>query len=174
MHVDGLRKFPGRLRVSPVVGSRKEPANLKIMRETPLELVQTLHVTVRPVYEPDTMVEVDVRADKYTAVIQEPRYLREHPGLKVPHIFKNALGHDDVEALIGKRNRRLKKVGFNQVRRRAMYGYINTVILDVRLDERPQGRATATNIEQRAAPAPGDPVYNSRRLLEAIVGPAVL
>src|SRR5215472_16074300 len=93
----------------------------------------------------------------------------------VSHIFKNALGDDDVEALIGKRDRRLKKVDFNQVRRRVMYGYVNTVILDIRPEERPQGgRGPATNIEQRAPPAPGDPIYNSRGLLEAIVGSTVL
>jgi hypothetical protein len=60
MHVDSLRKFPARLRVIPVVGSRKEPAHLEMLRETPLELVETLHVTVRPIYEPVAMAEVDV------------------------------------------------------------------------------------------------------------------
>ena len=60
MHVGSLRKFPARLGVTPVVGGRKEPVNLEMLREIPSELTQTLHVTVRPVYAPVTMAEVDV------------------------------------------------------------------------------------------------------------------
>src|SRR5690348_694498 len=100
--------------------------------------------------------------------------MREYLDLKVSHIFKHALGDDDVEAFIGKPDRHLKKVGFNQVRRRVVYSYVNTVILDIRPKERPQGpHGPTTNIEQHASPALRDPIYNSRGLLEAIVGSAV-
>ena len=71
MHVGSLPESPARLRVIPAVGSRKVPVNLEMLRETPPELVETLHVTVRPVYTPVAMAEVDIRHDKYAAVIQE-------------------------------------------------------------------------------------------------------
>jgi hypothetical protein len=60
MHIGSLLKPSFRLRVIPVVGSRKEPVNPEMLRETPPELVETLHVTVRPVYAGVTMAEVDV------------------------------------------------------------------------------------------------------------------
>jgi hypothetical protein len=96
------------------------------------------------------MIEVYVRHDKYTTVVQELRYLGELLGLELSHIFKDALSEDDVEALIAELNRRLNEIEFDQIRRWVMYGYIDSVVLDIRLKERRQGCGPTANIEQRA------------------------
>ena len=109
----------------PIVRSRKEPINLEMLRETLAKIIESLHVAVRLVYTPITMAEVNIRHDKYTAVIQELRYFSEFLGLEGPHIFKNTLGDDDVETLIIKPNWRLEEVSLDEIRRRVMYGYID-------------------------------------------------
>ena len=161
-------------RVIPVVRSRKEPLNLEVLRETLTKIIESLHVTVRPVYLPVTMAEVNIRHDKYTVVIQELRYFGEFLGLKVPHILKKTLGNNDVEALVIEPNWRLKEVSFNQIRRRVMYGYIDTIVLDIWPKERHQGCGPAANIEKRASFTSRQPVYNSCGLFEAIVRSTVL
>jgi len=147
--------------------------NLEVLPEALAKIIESLHITVRPVYIPVTMAEVNVRHDKYTAVVQEPRYFSEFLGLKVSHIFKDTLGKDDIKALIIKPDWRLEEVGFDQIWRRVMYGYIDTVVLNIWPKERPQGRGAATNIEKRAFFASREPVYNSCGLFEAIVRPTV-
>jgi hypothetical protein len=144
--------------------------NLEVLRETLAKIIESLYVTVRPVYIPVAMVEVNVRHDKYTTAVQEPRYFSEFLGLKVSYILENALGKHDVEALITKPNWRLKEVSLNQIRRRVMYGYIYTVVLDIWPKERRQSCGPATNIEKRAPFTSREPVYNSCGLFEAIVG----
>src|SRR5690242_12793216 len=70
MHIDSLHKFPARLRVIPVMRSRKEPMNLEVPRETLAEIIDRLHVAVRPVYVPVAMIEVDIRRDECAVVVQ--------------------------------------------------------------------------------------------------------
>ena len=77
------------------------------------------------------MAEVDIRHDKYTAVIQELRDFGEFLVLEGPHIFKETLGNDDVEALAIEPNWRIDEVGLDQIRRRVMYGYIDAMVLDI-------------------------------------------
>ena len=55
-----LYKFPARLMVTPIVRSRKVPLNLEILRETLAEIIESLHVAVRPVYIPVTVAEVSI------------------------------------------------------------------------------------------------------------------
>jgi hypothetical protein len=95
------------------------------------EVTEILHVAVRPVYIPVTMAEVNVRHDKYTAVIQELRYFGEFLVLEGPYIFKKTLGNDDVEPLVTKPNRHVGEIGLDQIRRRVMYGYIDTMVFDI-------------------------------------------
>ena len=76
--------------------------NLEVLRETLTKIIERLYITVRCVYITVTMVEVNVRHNKYPAVVQEPRYFGEFLHLKVSHVFENALGEDNVEALINK------------------------------------------------------------------------
>jgi len=97
----------------PIVRSRKGPLNLEILREIVAEIIESLHVAVRPVYTPVTMVEVNIRHDKYTAVIQELRYFGEFLGLEGPHIFKKTLGNDDVETLVTEPNWRVEEVSLD-------------------------------------------------------------
>ena len=115
----------------PIVRSRKVPLNLETLRETLAEIIESLHVAVRPVYTPATVAEVRIRYDKYAVVIQELRYFSEFLGLEDPHIFKNTLGNDDVETLLIKPNWRLEEVSLDQIRRRVMYGYIDAIVLDI-------------------------------------------
>ena len=115
----------------PIVRSRKGPLNLEMLRETLTKIIERLHVAVRPVYTPVTMAEVNIRHDKYTAVIQELRYFGEFLGLEGPHIFKETLGDNDVETLVIEPNWRVEEVSLDQIRRRVMYGYIDTIVLDI-------------------------------------------
>jgi hypothetical protein len=115
----------------PIVRSRKGPLNFEILRETLAKVIESLHVAVRPVYTPVTMAEVNIRHDKYTAVIQELRYFGEFLGLESPHIFKKTLGNDDVETLVIKPNWRVGEISLDQIRRRVMYGYIDTIVFDI-------------------------------------------
>ena len=131
MHIGCLYKFPVRLTAIPIVRSRKVPLNLEILCETLAEIIERLHVAVRPVYTPATVAEVRIRYDKYAVVIQELRYFSEFLGLEGPHIFKNTLGNDDVETLLIKPNWRLEEVSLDQIRRRVMYGYIDAIVLDI-------------------------------------------
>ena len=147
--------------------------NLELPRETLAKIIEGLYVAVRLVYILITMVEVNVRHDKYTTVVQEPRYFGEFLSLKVSHVFKNALGEDDVKALIIKPDWRLKEVSLNQIWRGVMYGYIDTMVLNIWPKERHQSCRPATNIEKRAPFTLGKSVYNSCRLFKAIVGPTV-
>jgi hypothetical protein len=121
------------------------------------------------------MAEVNIRHDKYTAVIQELRYFGEFLGLEGPHIFKKTLGNDYVEPLVIKPNWRVDEVGLDQIRRRVMYGYIDAIVLDIWPKERHQSRRPAANIEKHSKLfSSRQPVYNSRGLLESVVGPTVL
>ena len=131
MHIGCLYKFPVRLTAMPIVRSRKGPLNLEILRETLAKIIERLHVAVRPVHTPATMAEVRIRYDKYTVVIQELGYFSEFLGLEGPHIFEKTLGDDDVETLAIEPNRRIDEVGLDQIRRWVMYGYIDTVVLDI-------------------------------------------
>ena len=115
----------------PIMRSRKGPLNLEILRETLTKIIERLHVTVRPVYTPVTMAEVDIRHDKYTAVIQELRDFGEFLVLEGPHIFKETLGNNDVETLAIEPNWRVDEVSLDQIRRRVMYGYIDAIVLDI-------------------------------------------
>src|ERR1700758_5502949 len=65
MHIGCLYKFPARLTAMPIVRSRKGPLNLEILCETLAEIIEILHVAVRPVYTPATVAEVRIRCDKY-------------------------------------------------------------------------------------------------------------
>jgi hypothetical protein len=102
-----------------------------MLRETLAKVTECLYVAVRPVYVPVAMAEVNVRHDKYTAAIQEPRYFGEFLGLKGPYIFKETLGNDDVETLVIKPNRHVGEIGLDQIRCRVMDGYIDTVVFDI-------------------------------------------
>ena len=64
---------------------------------------------------------------KYAAVVQESRYIGEYLSLKSSHIFKDALGENDVEALITNPDRLLKEVGLEKIRRWVVYSYIDTM-----------------------------------------------
>jgi hypothetical protein len=131
MHIGCLYKFLARVRVMPIMRSRKGPLNLEILRETLTKIIERLHVTVRPVYTPVTMAEVDIRHDKYTAVIQELRDFGKFLVLEGPHIFKETLGNNDVETLAIEPNWRVDEVSLDQIRRRVMYGYIDAIVLDI-------------------------------------------
>ena len=120
------------------------------------------------------MAEVNIRHDKYTAVIQEPRYFGEFLGLEGPHIFKKTLGNDDVETLVSKPDRRLEEIGLDQIRRRVMYGYIDTIVLDIWPKERHQSCGPAANIEKRKLFTSRQPVDDSCGLFKSIVRPTVL
>jgi hypothetical protein len=115
----------------PIVRSRKGPLNFEILRETLAKVIESLHVAVRPVYISVAMAEVNIRHDKYTAVIQELRYFGEFLGLEGPYIFKKTLGNDDVEPLVIKPNWRVGEISLDQIRRRVMYGYIDTIVFDI-------------------------------------------
>ena len=86
-----------------MVRSRKGPLNFEILCETLAKIIESLHVAVRPVYTPVTMAEVNIRHDKYSAVIQNLLHFGEFLGLEGPHIFKKTLGNDDVERLSSNR-----------------------------------------------------------------------
>jgi hypothetical protein len=144
-----------------------------VLRKALAEIIERLHVAVRKIYIRGPVAKVDVRHDKYTGVVQDPRYLSKFLGLEAPHIFKNALGDDDVEALITKPDRGLKEISLDQVRRRLVYGYVDTVVLYLWPEDGHQGCRPAANIEQRARSALREPVYNSCGLFQAIVGLAV-
>jgi hypothetical protein len=159
--------------VIPIVRSREEPENLEVLRKALPKIIEGLHVAIRKKYVRSPMAKVDIRHDKYTAVVQDPRYFSEFFGLEASRIFKDTLGDDDVEALIAKPDRRLKEIGFNKVQRGVMYGYVDAIVLYIRLEDGHQGCGSATNIEKRARSALGEPVYNSCGLFEAIVGLAV-
>ena len=77
------------------------------------------------------MAEVNIRRDKYTVVIQELRYFGEFLGLEGPHVFEETLGDNDVEALVIEPDWRVEEVSLDQIRRRVMYGYIDTIVLDI-------------------------------------------
>ena len=115
----------------PIVRGRKGPLNLEIFRETLTKIIERLHVTVRPVYGPVTMAEVDIRHDKYTAVTQELRDFGEFLFLEGPHIFKETLGNNDVETLTIEPDWRVDEVSLDKIRRRVMYGYIDAIVLDI-------------------------------------------
>jgi hypothetical protein len=131
MHVGRLYELSLRLRVTPVVGSGERPLNLEILREALAEIIERLHVAVRPIYILVVMAEIDIRYEKYAIVIQEPRYFGELLRLEVSHIFEDALGDDDVETLVIELNWSLEEVGLDQIRRRALYSYVDTVVLDI-------------------------------------------
>jgi len=132
-----------------------------------------LHVAIRKIYIRSPVAKVNVRHDKYTGAIQGPRYLSELLGLEASHILKDALGDNEVEALVTEPDRGFKEVSLNQVRRRVMYGYVDAVVLYIRPEGGHQGGGPATNIEERAPPTSRESVYNPRGLFEAIVGLAV-
>ena len=99
VHINSIYRFPVRLQVVPVVRCWKEPLNLEVTLETLTEIIEGLHIAVRPVYLPVAMGEVDVRRNEYAATIKEIRYFCKFLGLKVSDVFKNSLGDDYVEAL---------------------------------------------------------------------------
>ena len=174
VHINSLYRFPVRLQVVPVVRCWKEPLNLEVTLETLTEIIEGLHIAVRPVYLPVAMGEVDVRRNEYAATIKEIRYFCKFLGLKVSDVFKNSLGDDYVEALAVKPNWRLKKVSLDQIRPRVVYGYINAIILDIWAKERHQGRGPTANIKKQAFFALREPIYNSCGFFEAIMRSAVL
>ena len=92
MHISCPYEFPARLPVIPIVRSRKEPLNLEMLCEALAEIIEGLHIAVRPVYTPVAVIEVDIRYDEYAVVIQELRYFSEFLGLEVPHIFEKRPG----------------------------------------------------------------------------------
>jgi hypothetical protein len=50
--------------------------------------------------------------------------------------------------LVAKLNWHLEEVGLNQIERRVMYSYIDTMVLDIRPKERHQSRWPAPDIEK--------------------------
>lgn len=174
VHINSLYRFPVGLPVVPVVRCWKEPLNLEVTLEILTEIIEGLHIAVRPVYLLVPMGEVDVRRNEYTTTVKEIRYFRKFPGLKVSDIFKNSLGDDYVETLAVKPDWRLKKVSLDQIRPRVMYGYVNAIVLDIWAQERHQGRGPAANIKEQAFFALREPIYNSCGFFEAIMRSAVL
>ena len=157
----------------PIVRSWKESKYLEIPHETLAKIFKRLYIAVRPVNVPVPVIEVNVRHDEYSIVVQEPCYVCKYLGLEVSHIFKNALGDSDVEALIIKFHRRFQEVSFGQIRRWVMYGYVNTIVPNIWAKESHQGCWAATNIKKHAFVVIRYFIYNSRGLLETIVWLAV-
>ena len=69
-----------------------------MLREAPAEFIERLHITVRPVYIPLAMIEINVRHYEYAALIQELRYFSELLRLELSDIFENALSYYDIES----------------------------------------------------------------------------
>ena len=132
MHIGGSDEFATGFPMIPVVRGRKEPAYLEMLRETFTEIIKRLHIAVRPVYVPVAMIKVNVRDDEGTVLVQELCYLGELFRLKVSDILENSLGNDNVEHFVTEPDRCFEKISFNQIWRRIMYSYINTIVLDIR------------------------------------------
>src|SRR6266478_373849 len=130
MHVCSSEESAVGFPVIPVVRGRKESANLEMLREAPAKFIERLHITIRPVYIPLAMIEVNIRHYEYAALIQKLRYFSELLELEVSDIFENALGYYDIESFAVELDGRFKEVGFNQIRRRVMYSYIYTMVFD--------------------------------------------
>ena len=60
MHIGSFQDFPVRLRVIPVMGSWEKPLNPEVLREASAKVVESLHVTVRPVYMPVPVAEINI------------------------------------------------------------------------------------------------------------------
>ena len=157
----------------PVVGGRKKSIYPEMLSEILAKIIERLNIVVRPVYMPVPMAEVNVRHDKYAAVSQEPRYFGKYLRLEASCILKDALSDYNVEALITESNGRFNEVRLDQIRRRIMYGDVNTVILDIGTKKGHQGRWAATNIEKSARFTLCDCIYNPCGFLEPIVRLAV-
>lgn len=130
-----------------------------MLGQTGPEVTERLHITVRPVYVPPTMIEVNVRHNKYAVLGQDPRYFSELLRLESPHIFKNTLGYDDVEPLVVEGNGNFKEIRFEQVLPRTLYGDVNAVIFDIRRQEGHQGSWSAAHIQERTWFTPGAFIY---------------
>lgn len=115
------------------------------------------------------MTEVPVRHDECAICLQEIRYFSEFLGLKRPDILEDTLGYDNIEPLTVEPYRVLKQICFDQVRCWVMYGYVNSVVADIVVQEMLQSSRTAAKVEQIALFPAGDLVYNSRNFLEAKV-----
>src|SRR6202044_2567581 len=96
IHLDCPYNFPARLGVAPIMRRWKGFLDLEMLREALAKITERLYVAVRPVYSLVTMAEVNIRRDKYTAVVQDVRYFGELLGLEGPCILKKPLGDDDV------------------------------------------------------------------------------
>src|ERR1700730_1526453 len=124
---------------------------------------------MREIYLPVAMIVIPVRHNKFTVLVQDPRYFSEFLRLEVSDIFENALGQDDVESLVAEHDWRFEKVSFDQVRRSVMYGYVNTVVLYIWCEQTHQGCRTTANIEESTLFALCEPIYNSGGLYQPIV-----
>jgi len=80
VHIDRLYSFPVGLQVMPIVRCREESLNLEVTSETPPEIIESLDITVRPVYLPVPMAEVDIRYTEYAVIAQQIRYFYKFPG----------------------------------------------------------------------------------------------
>jgi hypothetical protein len=121
------------------------------------------------IYLPVAMIKIPVRHNKFTVLVQDPRYFSEFLRLEVSDIFENALGQDDVESLVAEHDRGFEEVSFNQVRRSVMYGYVNTVVLYIWCEQAHQGCGTTANIEESTLFALCEPIYNSGSFYQPIV-----
>ena len=56
------------------------------------------------------MTEVSVGQEKSAVLVEDLRYLGKFLRLRVAHIFKEALSHDDIKPLVAEPDGTLKKV----------------------------------------------------------------
>jgi hypothetical protein len=147
----------------------EEPVNIEVAGQVLPEIVQWLDIAEGPVYVRIAMTKIPVRHDESAVLVQEPRYLRKFLRLEVSYILEDALGGDDVEALVTEPDRRVKEVSLDQVRRRVMYGNVNTVVVYIRRKQSREGCRPAANVKQRALFTARDPGNNSRGLLMTIM-----
>jgi hypothetical protein len=173
MHIDGLDELPVRFAMIPVMRGRQDPVYPEVVRQALPEIADGLHVVVWPVDTRVAMAEVHIRHDEYAVLVQEPCYLGELLRLEIARIFEETLSEDDVESLVTEPDVTFKKVTLHQIGRRLVYNYVDTIVLDIGRNQAHQGRRAATNVEEGALPAAGEPVDNPRRFFETIVRLAV-
>jgi len=147
------------------------------LKNLPLQLIQLLDfpylhfILLLPLLE---FFKINVRYDESAILIQQPSYFGKFLGLEASSIFEKALREDDIESLFVEPDRRFEEVGFDQIRRRVVNGYIDTVVLYARVKQMHQGRGPATNVKQGALSGSGHPIDDMCGFFETIMGPTVV
>ena len=96
-----------------------------------MKLLWGLNVVVHRVDIAPEVIKVHVRGKKDAIFLEKVLDFSEFFGLMRPHIFKHALGYDDIELLAAETDAIFDEVDLDEVGGRGMNCHINAVVIDI-------------------------------------------